>query len=237
MPLNKAKGRMFKLWRQSRIKTINPIHGCRFACYRGKCWASRMARRLQAAGVKGYENGFEPAFCPRFLNRRYKKGDIVFVGSMGDISFFSYEIHRRIIDELIRKSPEALFFLETKNPAIYHKLVPILPENVMLSTTIETNRDYHLSKAPRCLERFLAMKTLKWNKKHVSVEPIMDFDMDVLLNYMKQINPQIVSVGYDNYSCSLPEPSLEKTMQLIHGLQEFTMVELKILREAKWLGG
>lgn len=223
--------RMFKLWTEGRIKTVNPIHGCGFNCY-GGCWASKMAKRLQAAGIKGYENGFEPTFCPRFLNRRYKAGDVVFVGSMGDLSFFPFEIQRRVVEELIVKSPEALFFLETKNPKIYHKLIPILPENVMLSTTIETNRDYKVSKAPPPYWRYYQMAKLKWETKHVSIEPIMKFDRYVLIAWMKDINPLIVSVGYDNYNCNLPEPALVETNWLIQELREFTDVEEKTLRDS-----
>lgn len=60
---------MFKNWlTEKSMETINPIHGCKFQCYGGTCWAAQMAKRLQGAGVKGYENGFEPKFCPRFLD-------------------------------------------------------------------------------------------------------------------------------------------------------------------------
>ena len=225
------KTRMFRLWSNSRIKTVNPIHGCRFKCYHGRCWASRMAKRLQAMGIRGYENGFEPTFCPWQLNKRFKPGEIVFIGSMGDLSFFSLDIQREIVEKLIITNPQTIFLLETKNPAIYHKLVKFLPANVILSTTIETNRDYGLSLAPPPETRYLTFREVQWDKKHVAIEPIMDFDLAILTDWIKEINPIIVSVGYDNYNCGLPEPSLDKTLKLISKLKEFTDVEIKNLRE------
>jgi len=224
--------RMFKLWLDGRVKTFNPIHGCKFECYSGRCWASQMAKRLQAAGAKGYATGFEPTFSPELLNRIFSECEIVFVGSMGDISFFPLNVHKQIIEKVVMKNPKTLFFFETKNPSIYARWMPFLPENVILSTTIETNRDYHLSKAPKTELRYAAFKNILWPKKHVSIEPIMDFDLDVLVDWMRKIAPLMVSIGYDNHFCNLPEPSLGKTMKLIAELEKFTRVEKKTLREA-----
>lgn len=222
---------MFRLWLARRIRTFNPVHGCRFGCYGGKCWASRMAKRLQAAGVRGYERGFEPTFHPELLDRKFKECEVVFVGSMGDISFFPLEVHRQIIERTVAKNPKTLFFFETKNPAIYCEWIPFLPENVILSTTIETNRDHGLSKAPKPEVRYEAFKDLPWPRKHVSIEPIMDFDLDVFVSWIREVSPMMVSVGYDNYRCGLPEPALDKALRLIAELERFTMVERKALRE------
>ena len=226
------KTRMFKLWLDGRVKTFNPIHGCGFECYGGRCWASRMAARLQASGAKGYADGFAPKFSPEMLNRRFGTGEVVFVGSMGDISFFPFEVHRQIIEETMRANPETVFFFETKNPSIYRRMIPLFPENVIISTTIETNRDHGFSKAPAPEKRYLEMKALPWPKKHVSVEPVMDFDAEVLVRWIREIKPFVVSVGYDNHQCNLPEPPLDKTLDLIKALSEFAIVEKKTLREA-----
>jgi hypothetical protein len=50
---------------------------------------------------------------------------------------------------------------------------------------------------------------------------------------MRKIAPLMVSVGYDNHNCNLPEPSLSKTMGLVTELEKFTRVEKKTLREKK----
>jgi hypothetical protein len=65
----------------------------------------------------------------------------------------------------------------------------------------------------------------------VSVEPIMDFDLEILVQWISDIKPILVHVGYDNYNNNLPEPSLSKTMQLIDILRKFTIVKILTLRE------
>lgn len=59
--------------------------GCKF------CFAERMAHRLQAIGVKGYENGFEVTLHPERLNEplKWKKPRRIFVCSMGDLFHIS----------------------------------------------------------------------------------------------------------------------------------------------------
>ncbi|RLG05024.1 MAG: hypothetical protein DRN65_07395, partial [Thaumarchaeota archaeon] len=46
------------------------------------------------------------------------------------------------------------------------------------------------------------------------------------------VKPIFVYVGYDNYGHKLPEPTLDKTKQLIAKLSEFTEVRYKTLRKA-----
>jgi len=46
--------------------------------------------------------------------------------------------------------------------------------------------------------------------KMVTVEPVMDFDLEILLPWIIEINPRLVWLGYDSKKCGLTEPSLEK---------------------------
>ncbi|KXA92808.1 hypothetical protein AKJ64_02195 [candidate division MSBL1 archaeon SCGC-AAA259E17] len=81
--------------------------------------------------------------------------DIVWIGSMGDLAFQSTENMEKVIGEMIEPNPETLFFLETKNPATYNRFIDDLPENVIVSTTIETNRPCDVTDASAPLKRFL----------------------------------------------------------------------------------
>ena len=66
----------------------------------------------------------------------------------------------------------------------------------------------------------------------VSVEPVMDFDLDVFASAIKAVNPTFVYVGYDNYYHKLPEPELAKTKQLGTMLEAAEVqVRYKVLRE------
>ncbi len=76
------------------------------------------------------------------------------------------------------------------------------------------------------------MIDLQYDRKFISIEPIMDFDLEIFAKWIEEIAPIQVSVGYDNWNNRLPEPSLSKTLQLIERLNEFTQVRERKLREA-----
>ncbi len=72
-------------WTES---TWNPVTGCnKISEGCNNCYAERMAKRLQAMGQRNYVNGFEVACHPHMLDvpLRWKKSNMVFVNSMGDI--------------------------------------------------------------------------------------------------------------------------------------------------------
>lgn len=223
------KSRMFHLDRDRPIRTWNPVGGCKHHCYGDGCWAARQAPRIPR-----YKDGFDrPKLFENELKKRFGGDVVVFVTSMGDL--FGWWVPDEWILKVIeamKRSPDAMFFLETKNPTRYSGFLGLLPEKTIISTTIETNRDYQVSKAPWVGDRYSAMRNYLWPHKHVSIEPIMDFDYGVLVQWMRKIGPEMISVGYDNYQNHLPEPPLDKTMALIDQLERFTKVERKTLREA-----
>jgi len=207
-------------------ETWNPITGCLHDCYNGRCWARIMCNRFGRRW--GY--GFQPTFHPERLNRKFKPDRLVFTVSMGDLfgSWVKTE-HIKAVLDVIDTNRMTRFFLETKNPRRYLEFE--IPENTVISTTIETNRSYSVSKAPPVHERYSAFKQLG-GLKHVSVEPIMDFDLDILVDWIGKMNPSIVSIGYDNYGAGLPEPPVSKTVKLIEAVKDIGIaVEVKSLRK------
>jgi len=76
------------------------------------------------------------------------------------------------------------------------------------------------------------MHVLPWKSKAVAIEPIIDFDLEIFVKMVRDIDPEVVWVGYDNWHCGLPEPSLKKTLALIEELEKFTCVVKKTIREA-----
>jgi len=206
-------------------ETWNPITGCLHDCYYGKCWARIISNRFR--NKWGY--GFEPRFHPERLKRKFKPNTLVFTVSMGDMfgKWVNTEWIKQIL-EVIKDNPKTTFFLETKNPARYLEFS--IPENTIKSTTIETNRDYKVSLAPPTVERYEAFRKVD-GIKHVSIEPVMDFDLEVLTDWIGNINPRMVSVGYDNYDANLPEPTIAKTEQLIENIRAIGIsVEIKNLK-------
>lgn len=212
-------------------KTWNPVIGCKHYC--SYCWARSLAE-TKLKNIERYKDGFiYPKLIESELNKKFGN-ELIFVVDMGDLfgNFIPTEWIMKVI-EAEKKSPDAIFFHLTKNPKRYFEFVDYFPKNAILGATIETNRLYPFSKAPEVKERYDAMKWMDWKAKHISIEPIMDFDFDIFLKWIHEIKPTEISIGYDNYNSKLPEPSLDKVKQLISQMEGFTNVNLKSLREAK----
>ncbi|MGC8937154.1 MAG: DUF5131 family protein, partial [Candidatus Methanomethylicaceae archaeon] len=168
-----------------------------------------------------YKNGFISKLNEDELKKKFN-GGIVFVSDMGDM--FAETVPDdwivRVLDH-VRKFPSTEFLFLTKNPRRYHEFLDLFPENSMLGATVETDDDSlakAVSKAPPPSDRLEAMYLLKWDKKFISVEPIMEFT-DYFPIKIAETKPSMVFVGYDNYGNGLPEPSLQWTMWLMDELE------------------
>ena len=157
----------------------------------------------------------------------------MFVAAMGDIVFATHEQWGAIL-EVIRNYPKTTFFLQSKNPQCFIRRF-VYPQNVVLGTTIETNRNtYDYSDAISTVYRYEAMREIN-HRKYVSLEPIFDFDLAILVGWVKEIAPEFVYVGYLDKlprakKLQLPEPPLEKVKELCWELGKFTEVRLKSMR-------
>ena len=198
------------------MRTWNCHVGCFFECT--YCNARRLATTRLKHSPR-YKDGFPPHMVREEFGRRFKPGDFVFVGYMGDISFASRPI---IIDlcRIIQEQPQVDFLFCSKSPVHYWSWNLQWPDNLYLGATIETNRDYKLTQAPAPFYRYLAMSALSYPKKFLSIEPICDFDLDVMLSWILEIKPDIIEVGADNYHNNLPEPPWDKVKQLLSSLRE-----------------
>ena len=226
-----------------RISTFNPFVGCLHDC--SYCYARGQAKRRKHTCENCYR--FLPHPHSERINQKFKAGETVFVCSMGDISFMLKKEEQIDILNVIRKYSDTTFLLQTKDPRYYLKLLHWgpLPDNIVIGTTIETNRviigkqQYsHYSKAPYPDERFKLMRAHNL-RKYIAFEPIFDFDLDVLLQWTKDIAPEFVYIGYLNpvgkaKRLQIPEPPLEKTEELINKLKTFTEVRLKTMRKPWW---
>jgi DNA repair photolyase len=199
------------------MKTWNIWVGCRFNCQ--YCNARKMAlARLQH--VPRYRKGFEPHFVEEELDRHFAKGQWVFVGYMGDISFAS-DTQRERLMSCVRDRPHNTFLFCSKSPACYLNLNLEGTPNLVLGTTIETNRDTSAwSQAPPTFERAEALARLSNQRKFISIEPIMDFDLADLVHLVDMVNPELIEIGADNYCNSLPEPPRWKLKALLNCLRQ-----------------
>jgi len=229
------KSRMFEFVDQ----TWNPIGArCPFQCV--YCWAQSANGLINRYKLKKYFG--KPVLYEKTLNQKFKDGETVFVGDMTDI--FAPNVPDTMILRVlytIKKWPETTFLLLTKNPLRYKQIrseYGDLPKNILLGATIESNRNYpNISRAPSQEERLRVLADLSFYypdiRLFVSIEPILDFDLDTFTEILKHIAPYAVAVGYDNYGNKLPEPPLEKTEALIKNLEYFTpFVYRKTIRRA-----
>ena len=209
-------------------KTWNPVIGCLHNC--GYCWARRLAE-TRLTHLEKYKDGFKPNIAESELGKRFRK-QYVFACDMGDL-FGDWVSRDWILKVLkaVRNSPSSYFLFLTKNPKRYFEFLEVFPKNLVLGATIETNREYKVSSAPAVTERYEVMARIPYHNKMVSVEPIMDFDHEILVSWLKEISPVVVHVGYANYNQHIPEPSLDKTAKLIEELRLFTKVIILRFRE------
>ena len=109
--------------------------------------------------------------------------------------------------------------MQSKNPACFANILQKLPENVVLMTTIETNRDSGysaVSKAPLPSQRFKDFLQLAWPRKAMVMEPILKFDLDIIKQWAMQLKPEVIFIGLesDRKCKDLVEPSLSEVEEL-----------------------
>jgi len=210
--LNKVKGNMYSFC----THTWNAIKGkCSHDC--SYCYMKRFPQNPIRLDEKEFKTDLG-------------KGNFIFVGSSTDM--FAQDVPTEWIMKVLKhcdKYSENRYLFQTKNPQRFHKFISELPLNTILGTTIETNRQEELDKigkAPKVYDRQYWI-TLSSFQTMITIEPIMEFDLDVLVNWINDIGPEFVNIGADSQRHNLPEPSWKKIQSLIKELEKFTKVNLK----------
>lgn len=213
MTLNKQKGDMYTFvshtWNV--IKGKCP-HDCSY-CYM-KRWGELKPTR----------------FDEKELKTNLGEGNFIFVGSSNDM--FADKVPSKWIEKVLehcKKYPKNTYLFQSKNPERFAEFHKEFPDSSIFGTTIETNRENNLVKAPPRSFRLAGMlhKFLLSKRRMVTIEPIMEFDLDVLVDWIKKIKPEFVNIGADSGGHNLNEPSWDKIEKLIKELEKFTQVNLK----------
>ena len=208
MSLNKQHGNMYP-WV---THTWNPIKGkCPHECE--YCYMNRFPVGDLRLDKKCF-------------NDNLGEGNTIFVGSSCDMFAVKVpEVWIKLVFQHIRDYQGNTYLLQSKNPERFEGY--FIPPFVICGTTIESNRDYGISKAPSPVKRFEDLYNVDAGHKMVSIEPILHFDINILVDWIQDIKPDFVSIGADSKNNGLPEPSSNDVKQLIDALKQFTEVRVK----------
>lgn len=221
--LKSTKGNMYKFVKY----TWNPIKGkCLHDC--SYCYMKQMN-----------PNAYPPRLAEYELTTDLESGSSIFIGSSTDMfaDNIPSEWITRVLDYCYQKNNDAerpnTFLLQSKNPKRFLEFInhPIM-KHVVFCTTIETNRFYPdiMNNAPKIEKRVEAMEEIarQGRSTMVTAEPLIQFDLDEMVSFIKRCNPKLVNIGRN--SCRnivLPEPTKEEVQRLISELKEFTKVNIK----------
>ncbi|MEX1198291.1 MAG: phage Gp37/Gp68 family protein [Pseudohongiellaceae bacterium] len=153
-------------------QTWNPVTGCTKVSPGCKhCYAETMARRLQAMGAPGYDNGFGLSLLPERLGQPLKRRrpTMYFVNSMSDL--FQEGVPDSFIDQVmnvIAATPRHTYQILTKrsdNMRRYFSSRPV-PGNAWLGVSVE-DRKYGKPRIPD-------LRSIDTNVRFLSVEPLLE---------------------------------------------------------------
>lgn len=210
MALNKSKGNMYSFV----THTWNAI--------KGKCYHD-----CTYCYMKRWNNLRDVRLDQRELKTNLGSGNFIFVGSSCDM--FARDIPVEWIEKILAycRNFNNRYLFQSKDPALM-KLNLNGDLDAVVCTTIETNRWYPdiMQNSPHPEDRAVAMFGFEL-PRYVTIEPIIDFDLDELVRLIKLCDPEQVNIGSDSGGNGLPEPSADKIIELVDALKEFTIIDQK----------
>ena len=225
------------------MKQWSPFVGCKHDCIYCISSFQRQLKRQKQRCIRCYNFSIHThpnrltTSLPLTVGNQY-----IFTCSNGDIAFCNTVYLNQILNR-IQQYPNSTFLIQSKDPAnaFFRNGKQVqFPENIIVGTTLETNRDelysmnYAISKAPLPSQRYKDFLKVVHPRKMVTIEPIIDFDMDVIIKWINNINPFMVWIGYDSKTNYLPEPELKQVKELQRRLSQGRLVLPKTIRKAWW---
>jgi len=197
--------------------TWNPFKGCEYDCTYCIPSFQRQAKRQKHLCSDCY------SYKPHFHEERLLKvpaSSNIFACGNGDISFCPDDQLQMII-EVIHQRSSKTFLLQSKDPSTFERIKDF-PSNLIIGTTIETDREdiyKNVSKAPLPKDRIKSFTSIKHDRKMITIEPILKFKHDIMCNWIKKIDPELVWLGFDTKNTPwLISPSVDEAMTLYKDL-------------------
>jgi len=210
--------------RHDNTETWNPFKGCRFDCVYCK-YGFRLNSKISKNRCMDCYN-YVPHYHLKKLKTIPPEQGILVCGD-ADISFCKAEFTEQIIEAIKkhnRRCSYKTFYFQSKRPKYFKPFLSQFPANVVLVTTLETNRDEGykvISKAPVPSKRHEQFKKLAYGRKAVSIEPMMDFDTGTFFSWMQAIKPEHIWLGFNTHpkKVQIPEPSESKVLEFMRMLK------------------
>jgi protein gp37 len=148
------------------------------------------------------------------------EGRVIFIGHMSDMwasNIYSDQI-LSVLDWC--KKYENQYVFQSKNPDRITGWG--LPRDSIVGTTIESDlAGVGISQAPGPIARVEALSKISFSGfiTFITIEPILDFNLNSFLALIGTANPDFVNIGADSKGSGLDEPSADKVKALIQGIQ------------------
>lgn len=155
----------------------------------------------------------------KVLSKSIKDGKTRFLCSCIDLfaDGVPLEYIAEILDWAARQN--TTWIIQTKNPLrqIFLDFLQCTPVNFIMGTTIETNRYY-----PDIMPHSHPHDRIVHGLDFVTIEPIMAFDHDELMDIITTINPKWVWIGANTAhdKVQIPEPTSEEVNLLIDAIKQ-----------------
>lgn len=168
------------------------------------------------------------------------ENNFIFVGSSCDI--FAQDIPDQWIEMVLNKIYQFKnneYLIQSKNPERTIEYfgfdnadgICTDPNNIHFCTTIETNRyyDYIMGNSPEPCQRADGISKISklGLRTYLTIEPIMDFDLDEMVELIEKCNPVEINIGADSKGNHLPEPNDAKIQKLVSKLIQKYKINLK----------
>lgn len=157
------------------------------------------------------------------LEVNYGEGKTIFIEHMNDL-FADGIIY---VDDILNhclEYPNNKYVFQTKNPFNAFEYLDNddwSHMDFMVGTTIETT-DANLlklhSKAPPPIDRMVWITAIGLKlgvKTFITLEPIMEFDLKTMMDWLVEARPDFVNIGADSKKCGLLEPTKEEIEKLL----------------------
>lgn len=206
------------------VITWNPLAG---ECSHGCSYCSTNALKRYPGVAAKYSGDIR---LTEDLLKKFKGGPkTIFVVAQNDL--FAWDVPNHCIEAILNACNvwnQNTYLFQTKNPDRFHYYFDRFPQNTILCTTIETNRDYpQMGKTPGARTRAESMEGIFMFPTQVTIEPIMDFDHEEMCQLIRLCEPDQVNIGADSKRNGLPEPSKAKIEALIRDMELHTKVVIK----------